>query len=699
MPTRHARKLLIIGWDAADWKIIDPLLAMGRMPNLRRLIDAGVRGDLRSLDPMLSPLLWTTIATGKTADKHGILNFIEPDESGSALRPITCLGRKTKALWNILTQAGLSTSVVGWYATHPAEPIKGAIISNLVQESMPAKPDESWPIPAGAVHPEPIAGEIDALRLHPMEIDPRELLSLLPHLPTMPSSDRRIGLLRKLIAQGASINNMATWLLREGTPAGRSDCAMIFFETIDVVGHHFMQYHPPRMPHVSEQDFEHYKHVMFGVYQFHDLMLGSLLDAAGPDTTVILLSDHGFHSDHLRPEVQPSIDDAHAAMDATWHRPLGVLVMSGPGLKRGQTIHGATLLDIAPTALTLLGQPIGADMDGRVLTEAFEHPPEVDRVFSWDTLEGDAGQHPPDKRVDGFDAHETMKQLADLGYIADVSGEVKAQMERLRHECRFNLGVVHMSAKRYDQALEQFEPLARECPDEIRYAMNHAHCLQQLGRWSDARLALDAIVARWPEVPAAKLALAAALTSDRKFKEAADLLESLPAGVLSTIEHWLFVGGVHWALRHSDRAEHWFRKALSQDPKEPRGHHGLAQVALVRGDYAAAVEHALDAVDIQHSFPEAYYTIGCALTWQRDYQRAIQAFNICVSMQPGHIDAHRYLASIHRQLGNRHDAPKHRQIAEDLMARRDKNMPFQQGFMAEAPAGPLEWERSVGQSS
>ena len=49
------------------------------MPNLQKLIDGGVMGNVASLPPMLSPILWTSIATGKRADKHGILGFAEPD--------------------------------------------------------------------------------------------------------------------------------------------------------------------------------------------------------------------------------------------------------------------------------------------------------------------------------------------------------------------------------------------------------------------------------------------------------------------------------------------------------------------------------------------------------------------------------------------------------------------------------------------
>ena len=118
-----AQKLLLVGWDAADWQMIHPLLDAGRMPNLKRLVDGGVMGNLLTLQPILSPILWTSIATGKRAYLHGVHGFIEPAPDGTALRPTSSSTRKCKALWNILSQAGKRCHAIGWYASHPAEVI------------------------------------------------------------------------------------------------------------------------------------------------------------------------------------------------------------------------------------------------------------------------------------------------------------------------------------------------------------------------------------------------------------------------------------------------------------------------------------------------------------------------------------------------------------------------------------------------
>src|SRR6476660_367368 len=113
------KKVLLIGWDAADWEMIDPLLQSGQMPALAHLLNCGVRGNLATIQPVLSPMLWTSIATGKRADKHGICGFTEPLPDGSGVRPITVLSRKTKAVWNMLTQTGRRSLVVGWWPSHP----------------------------------------------------------------------------------------------------------------------------------------------------------------------------------------------------------------------------------------------------------------------------------------------------------------------------------------------------------------------------------------------------------------------------------------------------------------------------------------------------------------------------------------------------------------------------------------------------
>lgn len=693
MPERLAKRLLIVGWDAADWKLIDPLLAAGSMPNLKRLIEQGARADLSSLDPKLSPLLWTSIATGKTADKHGILNFIEPEQDGSVLTVSRSTSRRTKALWNILTQSGLRTNVVAWYASHPAEPISGVMVSNLFQEGQPAASADPWSAVPGAVHPVSLADQVAQSRLHPAELTAEEMMALLPDLPRLRRDDPRPRLLAKIVAQCASVHNTATALLASGEPW---DCAMIFYETIDVAGHHFMQYYPPRMEHVPEPDFASYSQVMPRVYELQDAMLGTLLELAGPGTTVMLLSDHGFHSDHLRPRVQAALDDPHAAMDARWHRPLGVLVLSGPGIKQGAEVHGANLLDIAPTALALLGLPIGGDMDGRVLVESFDRPVEVERNFGWDTIEGEAGQHPADLRVDPFEARDAMKQLADLGYVSELSGDAKAQMELCDRETRFNLGVVYMTTGRQRKAAEIFEGLHREQPDEPRFAMNLAHCHYITGRPAETVAVLERLIARFPDNPDIQLLSGAALFAQGKVEQAAAALEAAALQSPNRPDLLCSMADAYTRLKRWEEAEAALARAGTIDPHNPEVHHKRATLALARERFEEAAGHALEAVSLRHFFPAAHYTLGVALTWMKDYDHAIQSFKVALSMQPGLIDAHRYIASIHRLREDRHSARPHRDAAERLIKARSQGEVAPEALVRDVPLGPQDWAKQFG---
>ena len=129
--TRQRNRVLLIGWDAADWRVIHPLLDAGKLPALERLVNRGVMGNLATLQPVLSPMLWTSIATGKRPYQHGVLGFVEPTPDGRGVRPVSGTSRKTKALWNILSQEGLYSNIIGWWPSHPVEPIRGAMVSNF----------------------------------------------------------------------------------------------------------------------------------------------------------------------------------------------------------------------------------------------------------------------------------------------------------------------------------------------------------------------------------------------------------------------------------------------------------------------------------------------------------------------------------------------------------------------------------------
>lgn len=685
MHARAAQRLLIIGWDAADWILLDRLLAAGKMPHLRRLVDAGTRADLGTLEPKLSPLLWTSIATGKCADKHGILNFVEPKPEGGGLRISSSTSRKTKALWNILSQNGLATSVVGWYASHPAEPIRGSVTTNMLQEGEPTDATAPWPLVRGTAHPADRAEAIAAARQRARAFPRETLRTLLPKVDEIGLGDARVVSLVKLMSYATSIEHAALVALRSAVPW---DTTMVFFDAIDTVGHHFMQFAAPKMAHVSPREQRMLGEVMDRVYEWHDASLGRLLAAAGGDTTVILISDHGFHSDHLRPNLNDLPPERRMELESSWHRPYGVLVMSGPGVKRGASIASPTILDIAPTALALLGLGAGEDFDGRVLSEALNGQTPA-RIPSWDLVDGDAGLHPEEMRHDPFDAADALQQLVDLGYMAALPTDVQGQLNLVRRESAFNLGVTLMSRQRPHEAIPHFEKLALDRPSEARYALCLGNCLLSVGRFREAAQAADALLAHDASHIEGQMLRAGALALAGDDQVARDQLASIERIVGTRAELALsFANILLIAGRYADALAH-FERARQRNSRDSLAHIGLARAQLALGNFELSVEHALDALEISQALPDAHILLGAALAWSGDFANAATSISFGLRFGDGHFEAHRWLALVAQMAGDAPLAARARARAVELLA-----------LVAERPRdfafGPTDFARKHG---
>src|SRR5258708_11178113 len=114
-PALRGRPIILLGLDAADWLAIDPLLAAGKLPTFARLKTAGRTGILVSTPPLVSPIVWTTIATGRRPEDHRVLDFmVDLPVGGQA--PITAAAPPLPGLWSIFSAPGRRGGVVGWWA-------------------------------------------------------------------------------------------------------------------------------------------------------------------------------------------------------------------------------------------------------------------------------------------------------------------------------------------------------------------------------------------------------------------------------------------------------------------------------------------------------------------------------------------------------------------------------------------------------
>jgi predicted AlkP superfamily pyrophosphatase or phosphodiesterase len=161
-------RVIVVGLDGMDPQAVDLLMSEGKMPNFARMRRGGAYGRLESRKPLLSPVVWTTVATGKTPDLHGIGHFVAVNEKTGGQLPATSQMRAVKALWNILSDAGREVAVVGWWATWPAEAVRGAVVSDhtcyhfLFEEGFGGATDS-----AGIVHPPALLSEIQSMVRRP----------------------------------------------------------------------------------------------------------------------------------------------------------------------------------------------------------------------------------------------------------------------------------------------------------------------------------------------------------------------------------------------------------------------------------------------------------------------------------------------------------------------------------------------------
>ena len=130
-PAGPASRVLIIGIDGASDRVIGPMMRAGRLPNLSRIARDGVYGPIRSTPlPLLSPRIWTTVATGKTAMRHQIHGWTRATGKEGVARLNYSYDRKSHALWNILSSRGKTVGIVNWLTTYPPEIVRGVMVSS-----------------------------------------------------------------------------------------------------------------------------------------------------------------------------------------------------------------------------------------------------------------------------------------------------------------------------------------------------------------------------------------------------------------------------------------------------------------------------------------------------------------------------------------------------------------------------------------
>lgn len=360
-------RVIVVGLDGADWQLLDTYLAKGAMPELARLAREGRSGELRSLVPALSPLVWTTIATGVSPLQHRILDFTRFNPATGAREPITSDERRAKAIWEMAGQAERDVAVFGLWATHPAEPVRGLLVSDRFFSFQ----RQEAQAPAQVVYPP--AEERWALDARAGVDASVTLASLQAYLPWLTETEYRdlsarpdpfahpATALRRILVETRLYHRLAQEYARRARPA----LTFVYFQGTDSLGHVFSPFAPPRMPSIEPSEFERYSRVPETYFREIDGILGDYRKLAEEqDAVLLVVSDHGFLWGEGRPPRPDSLAKASAGL---WHRQQGIYLLWGRGIApAGERVAG-DVGQVAATVLALLALPRAAGIQGPAL--------------------------------------------------------------------------------------------------------------------------------------------------------------------------------------------------------------------------------------------------------------------------------------------------------------------------------------------
>lgn len=600
--SRAGRRVLFVGWDGADWQLLDRLLAEGAMPNLAALVKEGASGVLETIHPPLSPLVWTTMMTGASPVKHGILDFTRFHPVTGRKEPISADERRLPAAWNMASYGGRTSAVFGMWATYPAESVDGLVVSDrlfsfLYEEESPP-PGTVWP-------PAREAWARQALQEARAAVGYDQVKEYLPWLARSEYDARAdakdpyahpVSALRRILVETRVYHHMAKeWLARE-----RPGLTVVYVQGTDTVGHVFAPYVPPRLPSVSAEDVALYGHVPARYYAAADAQLGDYARwARANDAALVLASDHGFLWGEGRPTELSSF--AHATA-GKWHRNDGVYVVWNAGVPAtsGHAARGSAR-QVCATLLALLGLPAPREVESQTLAGVPANPATANYALFY------RPPAPVAAPAAGGTDEEAIAKLKALGYVGAAETSVRGPGAGTRTAGSFNNeGLVLKAQGDLAGARAAFERAVREDPALPSALWNLSDLLFTEGKDLDEAdaLLLRAFAAGSVEAKRHLITRAIAYQRSDRLPRTMRLLDGAVAAQPDEPEVRLFRGRFRVEAGDCRGALDDFVAALAREPRNPAAHASAGLARLCLGDRTGAREALLQSLRLDPDQPK-----------------------------------------------------------------------------------------------
>lgn len=285
-------RIMLIGIDGATWDLIDPLILQGKMPNFAKLKSTGIYGVLQSLPSLVSPRIWTSIATGKVPEKHGVTGFFA-----------TANDVKTATIWDIVDSHHGEVGLLGMMPTWPPRALRGFVVPGWMARDSTTYPENLRFIKEleidekneqnrriGKYFDYILAAIRHGISFHTLTYG---FFTVLYEKLFSPSYIKLA--YRKRLIKFYLQKELLRWLLERNNP----NLTVVLFDLIDSVSHKYWKYMEPEgFSSISRRDVHKYQDVIPRCYMEVDKAIGEILDRKDKSTTVILVSDHGFEANH-----------------------------------------------------------------------------------------------------------------------------------------------------------------------------------------------------------------------------------------------------------------------------------------------------------------------------------------------------------------------------------------------------------------
>jgi predicted AlkP superfamily phosphohydrolase/phosphomutase len=380
-----ARRVVLVGLDGLGPAQLRDVVGRGQAPAFAQLLRRGTHGPLATLRPTEGPPIWTTIMTGRLPRDHGVKSFATYRLRGSdtvyellprgalvglleraslvSTSPVTSAARRRRALWNAVNAFGIASGTVRVWGTHPPERVQGFTLSpyfHLLSKD-PARA-------RAAMHPGALAQEVNARAVFAEDIDAATLSRFLD-VSAEVKDDRvpwRRDLLERALAPDLTYERAGSVLQAAYDPPFFAT----YFYGLDVVGHTFTRFAQPDLfGDVRPEERRRYGGVVDAYTRHLEQVVAGLAASLRSGDVLLLVSGYGMEPLPQWRRAWEAVFGDPMSSGTHGGAPDGLLLAVGDGIKPGASFAGASVLDVTPTVLYLMGLPVARDMEGRVLTE------------------------------------------------------------------------------------------------------------------------------------------------------------------------------------------------------------------------------------------------------------------------------------------------------------------------------------------